>query len=1136
MVKFFESFNFDDEQKSIKVTNESLPWFLISLLKKYKKISYLCNSEKELFDINNKLRILKPDIEIILFPAFDNPLFSNISPSVDNKSTRITSLIKLLNFNFSELIVLMTLDSVLLKIIPNQLLKNKVMNIDLNAEEKDIDNIKSFLDSNSYNRLDTVRQKGEYAIRGGIFDFFSPNQNFPIRLDTFSSSIESMKFFDPITQLSTENIEQTSIFPSSEVFLEKKSIQNFRVNFRTLNIKNKDDYYRNISEGIQIAGIEQFIPLLYNNLDNFLNLVSNYKFIVNFDFLKKIDDRYKKILSEYENSDKFYNKNHETFLLSKDEIKNLIDENVPVKISSFLNLDEEKSHKEFSRHLDINLKINNTKDSENLVNYIKSNEKKFNILITVKNNFSEGRVKKLLDSLHLDKDIKTRSDDISIINDYIYLQKINLKKGFVCSLKNLKGLIVISDEDLFGKKIYKYTKPNIDAENLISEISSLSKGDLIVHIENGIGKYVGLKNITLNKSIHECVEIEYHNKDKLLIPVENLDLISKYGNKENIVTLDKLGTQNWQLRKSLIKKRIKIIAGDLIKVAAERKLQKGKLMIPDVDLYEKFSSQFEYAETSDQLKAINDIEIDLASGRPMDRLICGDVGYGKTEISMRAAFISIFSGHQVAFLCPTTLLVNQHYKNFKSRFNGFDCKIEKISRFENTRQKQLIFKKVNEQKVDILLGTHALLNDNIKFNNLGLLIIDEEQNFGVEQKEKLKKLRSNVHVLTLTATPIPRTLQSSVLGIKELSLIKTPPVDRLAIKTFLTNYNKMTIKSAITKEIDRGGQIFYVSPRIKDLNLIQNKLVKLMPSFKYEIVHGRLNSNELNKIYNLFFDKKIDVLISTSIIESGLDISNANTIIIEKPNLFGLSQLYQIRGRVGRSEKQSYAYMILPDNDSLSSNALKRLEVIGNLDKLGGGFSIASHDMDIRGAGNILGAEQSGHVKEVGIELYQKLVKDAINETLNKKNIDTDWSPQINLGFSVFIPEDYITSLNLRLNIYRRISNVTSMEKINEILSELNDRFGKVPEELLNLTKLIELKYLCKKANVNKIDLGTKGFIISFRNKKFKGIDKLFNIVNKNPEILSFIPGERILYLDDSFEKNKKIKNIVNFLKILSKL
>lgn len=1114
-------FTLNEANEFVKLTDESLAWFLISIIKKYKNISYICNDEDELYRVKEKLQILKPDIKLVTFPSLEIPFFSSISPDNENKAERINTLSNLVNNKIDESIILITFDSILFKVIPKDQLVGKYLKIDACNKKSFAEEIKLFLSHFSYSRVDTVREKGEYAVRGSIIDFYSPNNHFPVRVDTFSTEIETLKFFDPISQLSIKDISETLIIPASEIILNKDNIKNFRVGFRTLNIKNKDEFYNNISNAIQIPGIEQFIPILYHRLENFLTYIFKYKMILRENFEEKLKKKHENIVSRYKNSEKIYDEKTKIFLSSENEIKKLITN--PILITNIINHSKKKI-KIFSKPFSNNFKLNNKDNEIKLINFLKQKQKSNFIQICVKSKKAELKIKDIINSF-IDQTTEKKKK--------IFIIKLKLKQGFECFLNDSSNLLVITDDDLFGEKVYKKTKKNIDADKLIAEISALNEGDLIVHIENGIGKYLGLKNILLNKVSHECIELEYFNKDKLFIPVENLDLISKYGNKETNVSLDKLGLKNWQLRKSIIKNKIKLLARELINVAAERKLKKGKLMNSKLNKYEKFSSNFEYAETSDQLKAIQDIENDLSSGRPMDRLVCGDVGYGKTEISMRASFIAVSSGFQVAFLCPTTLLVKQHYKNFLQRFKNFDVSVEKISRFESSLQRKKIITETQNNKIDILIGTHSILNENIKFSNLGLLIIDEEQNFGVKQKEKLKKIKTDVHVLTLTATPIPRTLQSSILGIKELSLIKTPPVDRLAIKTLITNYSKNVIKEAILKEINRGGQVFYVSPRIKDLKIIEKKLIKFLPNLTFRIVHGQLNTTELNNTYELFFDKKIDVLISTSIIESGLDISNANTIIIEKPNLFGLSQLYQIRGRVGRSSRQSYAYLIIPENDSLTSNAYKRLNVISNLDKLGGSFSISSHDLDIRGSGNILGSEQSGHIKEVGIELYQKLVKEAIDEALNKKIEKIDWSPQINLGIPIFIPKNYITNLGVRLSIYRRISNSLSLSDITKILDELKDRFGKIPEELLNLTKLIEIKNLCKRANVNKVDLGSKGFIISFRNNKINGINKLLSLVSRNSKILRFIPGDKILYMNNK-EKDEKILDIINFLKVLS--
>ena len=1117
----FNHLKFDLEQTNINLTKDSLPWFLISMLKKHRQINFLCKSNQEINALSNKINILCPQIKIFCFPSFDCPIFSSISPTSNNKSQRISTLLELCNNEFEKRIILYNLDSLFLKIHPKKVFINRFLIIEKTKKKNvTVENIINFLNDNSYSRVETVRQKGEFSIRGSIIDFFSPNDGNPVRIDSFASEVESIKNFDTISQLSIDKKENTILIPASEVILSDEFVQNFRVMFRTLNIKNKSEYYENISQGLKVDGIEQFLPLMSSKTECFLDYLKYGIFILNDNYKSLLFDSYNKISKEFFHSFdsisliKYFVEDAKTLIKKLETFKK-------VEVSNLLDLDK-KEYITISKKInDIN-QIKNEDDFKNFTNYANGLLKKNNLLIAIKNDSSMQKLNK-----YLNKNFK----------DKICYKKINIENSFINSAVCHKGLAVINDSELFGKKVYKATKKEINAENIITEISSLNENDLVVHNEHGIGKYLGLNNIMLYESKHECMEIEYFGGDKLLIPVENLDLISRYGNKDINISLDKLGSQAWQLRKASIKEKVKVIAHELISLAAKREIRKGKIMIPHNEIYEEFSNRFQYAETSDQLKAIFDVESDLASGKPMDRLICGDVGFGKTEIAMRAAFISVLSGYQVAFLCPTTLLVNQHFKNFTDRFSDFRIKINKISRFNSNSEKIKIYSELEKGNIEILIGTHALFSDEINFKNLGLLIIDEEQSFGVSQKEKLKKIRSEVHILTLTATPIPRTLQSSILGIKDISIIKTPPIDRLPIKTYVTKYNKQIVVRAIKTEIERNGQVFYVSPRIKDLKLIEEFLKEKLPGIKFGLVHGGLTPDQINNAYNLFFSGETKVLISTSIIESGLDVSNANTIIINKPNFFGLSQLYQIRGRVGRSNTQAYAYLLLNEEENkMTDNAVRRLEIIKSLDSLGAGFLLANHDMDIRGGGNLVGAEQSGHIKEVGIELYQKLIKDAIDEIKIGNNTVNDWSPTINLGFSVFIPEYYMTDIQIRLNFYRRISNIISKDQIDIILNELEDRFGHIPEEVKNFVKIVEIKNLCKLANVKKIDLGSRGFVISF--KKLENINKniLIKLVEKNQSILKLRPDNKLLYLNKSHDKDKKIYEIINFLKILKKM
>ena len=613
-------------------------------------------------------------------------------------------------------------------------------------------------------------------------------------------------------------------------------------------------------------------------------------------------------------------------------------------------------------------------------------------------------------------------------------------------------------------------------------------------------------------------------------------MISRYGFSDKKVQLDKLGLQNWQQKKAFLKNKIKEIAQELINTAAQRKLTNSINLKPNFYEYDQFSSAFEFTETSDQVRAIKQIENDLQSEKPMDRLICGDVGFGKTEIAMRASFLVLSSGFQVVVICPKVLLVNQHFETFVKRFKGFSYNIEKISRFESYAEKKIIKDKLKLGLIDLIIGTHAILSSDVSFKNLGLIIIDEEQSFGVEQKEKLKKLKPNANILTLSATPIPRTLQSSLLNLRDISLIKTPPVNRLNIKTYLMIGEERLLKKIIENELKRKGQIFFVTPRIQDVLELEKRFKKLFKNLNYSVIHSKLNSSTIDKVYNDFFSKKTDLLLSTAMIESGLDISNVNTIIINKPYLFGLSQLYQLRGRVGRSSTQAYAYLLLEKNIPLTDNRMHKLNLISKINKLGAGFSIAANDLDIRGSGNIVGAEQSGHIKEVGIELYYKMLNETISELKNEKKVDSDWSPSINLGFSFNIPDNYIVNLDIRMQIYRRISGIEEIEELREVIKNLEDRFGKFPNLFENLFKIIEIKILCKKLNIKRVDKSKFGYVMELRNDQTIYIDKLINIAKLNSEKIKLLPKSKVMYKSMSIESDKNLNEFKVFLESLIEL
>jgi transcription-repair coupling factor (superfamily II helicase) len=684
--------------------------------------------------------------------------------------------------------------------------------------------------------------------------------------------------------------------------------------------------------------------------------------------------------------------------------------------------------------------------------------------------------------------------DVAQEDDYVAVRRkpagsvslitLGVERGFVA-----ERLALVGEQDLLGERISRPGRRRRRADQFIAEATEIAEGDLVVHQEYGIGRYDGLVTLTVSGAPHDCLRLIYDGEEKLFLPVENIEILSRYGSEQQGVALDRLGGASWQSRKARMKQRIRDMADELIRVAAERKLRDAELMTPPEGTFDEFCARFPFAETEDQARAIADVLEDLASGRPMDRLICGDVGFGKTEVALRAAFIAAMAGAQVAVVVPTTLLARQHHRTFSARFAGLPVKVAQLSRMVAPKEAALVRKELAAGDVNIIIGTHALLAKSIQFSHLGLLIVDEEQHFGVAHKERLKALRADVHVLTLTATPIPRTLQLSLSGVREMSIIATPPVDRLAVRTFIMPFDSVVIREAIQRERFRGGQIFCVVPRIEDLGRMAERLAEIVPEARSAMAHGRLAPTELERVMTEFGDGKYDILLSTNIVESGLDMPAVNTLIIHRADMFGLGQLYQLRGRVGRGKQRGYAYLTWPPNHRLSVAAEKRLTVMQTLDTLGAGFTLASHDLDIRGAGNLLGEEQSGHIREVGIELYQQMLEDAVMEMRagagKSAGQERDWTPNISLGLPVLIPDDYVRDLPVRLGLYRRIGALASDAETEAMAAELVDRFGKLPEEVDNLLGVVGLKRACRLAGVEKLEAGPKGMVLTFRGNRF---------------------------------------------------
>ncbi len=1086
-------------------------------------ILYITSDDKKSQYVHKILTKILPDYNVLSFPAWDNVPYDNNSPTSHIISKRIETLYQLAQKQ-EKTIVITTINSFLTKVLPKDVIKTHIFSLKKGNSVR-IDDFSEFLIKNSYLRVPTVNEQGEFAVRGDIIDIFPSSYQNPVRIDLFGDKIEKIKEFDAITQISVKEIKKVEFLPAREVILNEKFCNNFKNNYRKyFDIHEGNQLYEAVQKRNSYIGIENYLPLFYNNkLDHILDFLQNPIIFLEEEFLSIFQERIAEINRHYQDriecQDQKYNAIKPELLYCTEE-----------EISMIL----KKHQKIFFNNFDSSSKYAKNSNIREIPNFLsQSSDKKKTSFALFKEFLAERKrlekIQEIIVASHNEISIKRLKNIFSEyqINDKeLKFIQLPLESGFFS-----KNIIFVSEQDLLGRKILKEVKKQKRTDKLILEISSLSIGEFIVHQDHGIGKFVGLKILELTGIKHDFLQVEYLGGDKLYIPVENLDVISRYGGGGAV--LDKLGSGNFQGRKAKLKKRIKDIAEDLLRIASERNLKKGIRFNAEDNLYEEFVARFPYDETEDQLLAIEDVLNDLASGKNMDRLICGDVGFGKTEIAMRASF-AVASSHssskkpQIAIIVPTTLLARQHFANFSERFKDFGFNIAQLSRMVSQTQLKKTKEELENGEVDIVIGTHSLLSKNIKFNNLALAILDEEQHFGVVQKERIKEFKNNVHLLSLSATPIPRTLQMSLNNIRDMSLLSTAPVDRLSIRSFVMLYDEIIIRDAILREHFRGGRVFFVCPRIKDLEMIEIKLKKLVPEIKYAVAHGKLKMNDLDDIMNDFCDGKYDLLLSTTILESGIDIPEANTMIIHNANNFGLSQLYQLRGRVGRGNIRAYCYFTYDKKVILTDDAKKRLKVMQTLDGLGAGFMIASHDLDIRGAGNILGEEQSGKIREVGIELYQDMLKEEIAKLQHRKEAELieekNFSPIINIGFSIFIDENYIKEVSVRMEFYRRIANLKNEEEAENILLELEDRFGSIPNQTVNLVDVIRVKNKCKKANIEKLDFLKDKIVVIFFENKFHNPSNLMNYVFANKLTSKITPSQKLIIDINSTEENRIIK------------
>ncbi|NRP26177.1 Transcription-repair-coupling factor [Aliiroseovarius sp. xm-m-379] len=1102
-----------------------------------KPVLHVARDDKRMAAMQAALSFFAPHVTVITLPGWDCLPFDRVSPNADVSATRMASLAALATGALQgRFVLLTTLNAAMQRLPARDVLAGASFSARVDYQ-LDIDQLRRFLVRMGFTQSPTVMEPGDFAVRGGIIDIFPPGESGPVRLDMFGDVLDGVRRFDPATQRTTEKLTGIDLAPVSEVLMDEASITRFRQNYRIeFGAAGSDDpLYEAVSAGRKHQGVEHWLPFFHERLETVFDYLPEASVMLDDQLTPARLARWDGIVDQYETRKIAMSAKNRMDTVYKPCPPGLLYLDDPAweevvkdrRVVQFAALPQATGPGvvDGSGRIGRNFAPERQQENVNLFEALTKHIRAKSTTPTVVASYSEG-ARERLQGLLADEDLTgtTLIDDFRDVPDSgagVYLAVWPLEHGF-----ETPDLTVISEQDVLGDRLIRAPKRKRRAENFLTEANALSAGDLVVHVDHGVGLYKGLETITAMGAPHECLLLEYAGGDRLFLPVENIELLSKFGQDTGL--LDKLGGGAWQAKKAKLKERIREIADKLIRLAAERELRKAPVLEAPHHAWEEFSARFPYQETEDQLAAIEDVIEDMAMGRPMDRLICGDVGFGKTEVAMRAAFVAAMSGQQVAVIAPTTLLARQHYKSFSERFRGFPINVGQLSRFVSASEARRTREGMSRGTMDIVVGTHALLAKDVRFENLGLLVVDEEQRFGVNHKERLKELRSDVHVLTLSATPIPRTLQMSLSGVRDLSIIGTPPVDRLSIRTYVSEFDSVTLREALLREHYRGGQSFFVVPRIKDLPEIEQFLQNHVPEVSFVVAHGQMASGELDDRMNAFYDGKYDVLLATTIVESGIDIPTANTMIIHRADMFGLAQLYQIRGRVGRSKTRAYAYLTTKPRSPLTATAEKRLRVLGSLDTLGAGFTLASQDLDIRGAGNLVGEEQSGQMREVGYELYQQMLEEAIAKIKSGQleglsDSDGTWAPQINLGVPVLIPDNYVPDLDVRFGLYRRLSSLSTKVELEGFAAELIDRFGPLPKEVNTLMLVVRIKGMCKRAGIAKLDGGPKGATLQFHNDKFaspKGLVEFIQAQNG----LAKVKDNKIVVRRDWRKTSDKIK------------
>lgn len=1069
------------------------------------------------FFLSNQNNGLSPDLRrIFLFPSYDISPLTGLSPPKELVRQRIEALYALSTLR--DAVVVTSLEAIMSRLLPKKILLNSVDYIAINEEIDRDDLIKKLL-AFGYLRTSLVEERGDFSVRGGVIDLYPPLYDSAVRIEFWGNSVESIRLFNPVNQRSKFDLKELIILPANEIILGPSNIKQARSMGRLPSP---------LESGGNFPGIEAWLQHFYSSLDTIFSylpkeghicITQSDSFIERaMSIVEKLNKETGKFKDECLEKGKPFPQTDNSFL----EIQELQDTIAEYHKISFFDFTVNTSFKKEGLAIDFkeSLVAGMEYDSQDITRPkvslapVAARIKTFidegnQIVLVCRTQQQAERLKEILFNYQIM--VKEILPDWSRIKRKrgLYICLGYLSQGFRFSASNL---IIITEDEIFGEKRGGESRKKEDKVQAIpwTEFSQLQVGDLVVHQDHGIGRYGGLLKMEISNRIRDFVIIEYAGNDRLYIPADRINIIQKYiGLDEENPQLDRLGGRSWVLAKKKAKRSIEKIAKGLVKIYAMRKFLKGFSFSKDDNYYREFEANFEYEETPDQIKVIDDVLSDMESDRPMDRLICGDVGFGKTEVAMRAAFKAVMDGKQVAILSPTTVLVEQHYQTFSKRFDFYPIRIAALSRFISRPEQKRVIGDVSLGKIDIIIGTHRILSDDVIFKDLGLFIIDEEQRFGVKDKEKLKKYRNSVDIIAMTATPIPRTLHMSLMGVRDLSIIKTPPADRLSIQTYVSRFDEDIISHAIEKELERGGQVFFVHNRVQTIEIMADTLSRLVPKARIGIAHGQMRERDLEKAMIKFLAKETDVLVCTTIIDSGLDIPSANTIIINKVDRFGLAEIYQLRGRVGRSNVKAYAYLLISDGSHLTRDAQKRLKVLMDFSCLGSGVNIALNDLRIRGGGNILGFSQSGHIKAIGYEMYLKLIEQAIAE-LKGEVWQEEIFPEIHTDLPVFIPHSYIEESDVRLDIYRRLSSIKGKHELKEMVREIEDRCGPLPKEVVNLISVIKIKIGLKKIGSTVLDIKNDYMIFSFSKDTHLSPSGLIDLVSSHPDNFSFLSDQKL--------------------------